>query len=70
MLAGSGFHSVYQESWWQSLDENKSRVGVPRVFQSLENLKNLVSILNYPFRFVHVHSEHWEGTRQTLKFVY
>ena len=46
---------------------------VPCVLQSLGKLKHLVSILNCPLYFVipslHVHLEHWEGTRQTLQFV-
>ena len=43
------------------------------VLQSLKKMKHLVSILNSPCRFVnpslHEHSEHSEGTQQTVQFV-
>ena len=46
---------------------------VPYVLQYLEKLKHVVSILNFPWRFVipslRVHSEHWKGTLQILQFV-
>ena len=43
------------------------------MFQSLEKLNHLVSIVSWPWRFVtsslHVHSKHCEDTLQTVQFI-
>ena len=46
---------------------------VPCIFQSLEKLKHLVSIVSCPWSIVtsslHVHSKYWEDTLQTVQFI-